>query len=355
MNINIKTTNTYSIEIERNLIENMGLKMLRFTKVKKVCIITDVNVHNLYTKHLTDSLTNTGFEVHKLVFDCGEETKSLENLERILEYLAEEQFTRTDMLIALGGGVIGDLTGFAASVYLRGIDYIQMPTTLLAAVDSSVGGKTAINLRSGKNLAGSFWQPKGVYFDTATLETLPKSELQNGLSEIIKAGMILDESIFTLLEESDISQFGAFIEEIIVKAVTVKKNIVELDEREEGLRKMLNLGHTIGHAIEKASNYEISHGRAVAMGTYAITMIAEFKGWTTDVICSRLSKIYEKYQYDLKCPYTAEELANIALRDKKRQGDLITLAIPQEIGKCRLMDIPCDQLQDLFELVFDRG
>lgn len=254
MNINIKTTNTYNIEIERNLIENMGLKMLRFTKVKKICIITDINVHSLYTKHLTDSLTNTGFEVHKLVFDSGEGTKSLANLEKILEYLAEEQFTRTDMLIALGGGVIGDLTGFAASVYLRGIDYIQMPTTLLAAVDSSVGGKTAINLRSGKNLAGSFWQPKGVYFDTATLETLPKSELQNGLSEIIKAGMILDESIFQLLENNDISELGSFIEDVITKAVIVKKNIVELDEREEGLRKMLNLGHTIGHAIEKASD-----------------------------------------------------------------------------------------------------
>ncbi|MEE1038966.1 MAG: 3-dehydroquinate synthase [Eubacterium sp.] len=355
MNINIKTEKNYTVEIEKHLIENMGLKMLRYTKLQKICIVTDVNVHSLYTKHLTDSLQNTGFEVHKIVFDSGESSKSFTNLERILNYLAEENFTKTDMLIALGGGVIGDLTGFAASVYLRGIEYIQMPTTLLAAVDSSVGGKTAVNLGAGKNLAGAFWQPAAVFFDTVTLETLPKAELQNGISEIIKAGIILDEGIFSILENTSPSDMGSFIEEVIARAITVKKNIVELDEREQGLRQTLNLGHTIGHAIEKASNYEISHGRAVAMGTYAIARIAEIKEWTKEDITPRLIELYNKYQFDLTCRFTAEEIASYALHDKKRKGDIITLAIPQAVGKCRLMDIKCDELISLLELVFERG
>lgn len=350
MIININTEKKYNIEIKKHLLDEIGVKLLSFKRLSKVCIITDVNVHPLYTKQLTDSLSNTGFEVHKIVFDNGEATKSFEHLEQIVNYLADEGFTKSDLLIALGGGVIGDLTGFAASIYQRGMDYIQIPTTLLSAVDSSMGGKTAINLHAGKNLVGTFWQPKAVYFDTATLETLSKKELQNGLSEIIKAGVILDKTILNILDKHQPSQLGMILEDLIIKAIEVKKKIIEIDERESGIRQVLNLGHTMGHAIEKCSNFNIAHGQAVAIGLLSMTRIAETKGWSEEYMSDYLAQIYKKYQFDLFCKFTYEQLAKASYADKKRHGDMITLAIPKALGQCTLKEIHCSNLEELFKI-----
>lgn len=350
MIININTEKQYNIEIKKHLLDEIGVKLLSFKRLSKVCIVTDVNVHKLYTKELTNSLANTGFEVHKIVFDSGEATKSFEHLQQIVNYLAHEEFMKSDLLIALGGGVIGDITGFAASIYKRGIDYIQIPTTLLSAVDSSVGGKTAIDLPAGKNLVGAFWQPKAVYFDTATLETLPKKELQNGLSEIIKAGVILDKSILELLYNNDPKNLGMILEELIIKSIEVKKQIIEIDERESGIRQVLNLGHTIGHAIEKCSDFSIPHGQAVAVGLLATARISEDKGWADTQISDYLANIYERYQFDLYCPFTSVQLAKAASADKKRSGEIITLAIPKDLGQCTLKDIPYLQIEDLFKI-----
>lgn len=350
MIININTEKQYNIEIKKHLLDEVGVKLLSFKRLSKVCIITDINVHKLYTKQLTDNLANTGFEVHKIVFDSGESTKSFEHLQQIVNYLADEGFTKSDLLIALGGGVIGDITGFAASIYQRGMDYIQIPTTLLSAVDSSVGGKTAIDLHAGKNLVGTFWQPTAVYFDTATLETLPKKELQNGLSEIIKAGVILDKSILEILDNNKPANLGMVLEELIIKSIEVKKKIIEIDERESGIRQVLNLGHTIGHAIEKCSNFNISHGQAVAIGLFAMTRIGESKGWSNEHMSDFLAKIYEKYQFDLSCPFTYKQLAKAAYADKKRHGEIITLAIPKVLGQCTLKDIHYSHIEDLFKI-----
>lgn len=353
MIIPINTEKKYNIEIKKHLLSEAGLKLITYTKVAKLCIITDKNVHSIYTRTLINALSSTGFEIHKIVFDSGEKTKSFKSLEYILNYLSQENFSKSDMLIALGGGVIGDLTGFAASIYLRGINYIHFPTTLLAAVDSSVGGKTAINLPQGKNLVGSFWQPSAVLFDTKTIETLSKVELQNGISEMVKAALILDNSLFKLFEENSPSNLGYFIEDAIIKAIEVKKKIIEIDEKETGLRKMLNLGHTIGHSLEVCSNFNIPHGIAVAYGTLAISKIAEKKGWSKAHISSRLEEIYSKYQFDLSYHYSNVELAKAAYSDKKRTNELITLVIPEDIGKCTLKDMHISQLSDLFKIALD--
>ena len=254
MIINVNTSKAYEIEIKKHLLDETGPRISRLFRPAKCCIITDENVHRLYTGKVEKSLKAAGFEVHKIVFSPGESTKNMNNLFRILRYLASEGFTSSDFIIALGGGVIGDLTGFAAAIYMRGISYIQMPTSLLAMVDSSVGGKTAINLPEGKNLAGAFWQPEAVYMDTACLETLSKSQLQCGIIEMIKAAVILDPSLFELFNTHKPQELGSFIEDAIIKSVGIKKRIVETDENEKGIRRVLNLGHTIGHSVEKLRN-----------------------------------------------------------------------------------------------------
>ncbi len=229
MIININTKKKYTVEIGENLLNDIGYKVSKLTSPKsKVCIITDVNVDKLYMHRLEESLTNQSFFIHKLVFESGENIKNINSLERILNYLSHEHFNKGDIIIAFGGGMIGDLAGFAASVYHRGIPYIQIPTTLLAAVDSSIGGKTAINLSSGKNTIGNLWNPTAVYFDIKTLETLEKKELQNGISEIIKAAIIGDKYLFELFEKNSPKNLANFIFEALVRAIYVKKKIIEI-------------------------------------------------------------------------------------------------------------------------------
>lgn len=348
MNIKINTDKSYNIEIKKGLLYEVGTRISTVMKPSRVCVISDITSDKYWGNSLEVSFAGTGFSLYRLVFPEGESTKSMDSLVYILNYLAENGFTRSDCIIGLGGGVIGDLAGFAASVYMRGIPCWQVPTTLLAAVDSSVGGKTAVNLPEGKNLAGTFSQPEGVFFDPTVLSTLPHDEILNGLAEIIKAGIILDEEIITILEENPEESLSYIIEDLIVRSINVKKEIVQLDERENGLRKSLNLGHTIGHAIEKKSGYTVHHGRAVAIGTLAMAKISERQKWTRSNLSYRLEHLYRKYGFDMECPYLPEELAQIALSDKKRRGDIMTMAVPVRIGRCTLKDVHISHLEDLF-------
>lgn len=339
---------------------------------KKICIITDANVDELYGQpehSLWQSLTEAGFEVHKYVFPGGESHKNMSTITDILEYLASNSFTRSDILLALGGGITGDVTGFAAATFLRGIEFIQVPTSLLAVVDSSVGGKTGVNLSSGKNLAGAFWQPSLVLFDPDVLKTLTGELILDGIAETIKSGIIADPDIISMSTASIcrtgtdlISPANAancnlnipascdtdFLAKLAAMAVEVKRRVVEEDERENGSRQLLNLGHTVAHAIEKCSNYRISHGHAVAMGMAIISAASADMGWSDNDTYETILTVLNTFNFPLQCPYTAKELASAALHDKKRRGETITLVIPQKIGKCVLKPVDVTELEDIF-------
>lgn len=354
MIINIDTSKKYNIEIAPNLLDDLGERISSlsfFASSYKVCIVTDTNVAKLYLKQAKHSLLNKHFEVCDFVLDAGESNKKIDSVMAIANLLAEKHFTRSDIIIALGGGVVGDIAGFTASVFMRGIPYMQAPTTLLAGIDSSIGGKTAINLTNGKNLIGSFYQPSAVFFDTKTLETLGKCELMDGISEIIKVGIIGDAELFALFENNSPQTLGKFIHPAIVRAINVKKHIIEVDEKETGIRSMLNLGHTIGHAIEKCSNYKISHGQAVAIGLLHMAKIADKNGLLSEPdLVNRLLSLYKKYDFDVDLPFSPAMLASVALNDKKRSGDTIKLVLPVAVGKCIMRDFAVDKLANLFDI-----
>ena len=258
-----------------------------------------------------------------------------------MEFLASEHLTRTDCVAALGGGVTGDMAGFAAAVYLRGIRYVQLPTTLLAAVDSSVGGKTAVDLTAGKNLAGAFCQPAAVICDTDCLKTLPPDVFADGAAEAVKTGVLSDEALFALFEDGTLTADPG---EVIARCVAYKAGVVERDEKEQGERKLLNLGHTVGHAIEKCSGYVIPHGHAVAAGLAVIARAAEALGWTEESLAARITACLSKNGLPTGTDYSAEALAEAALSDKKRAGGDITLVVPRKIGHCELRKVPVADL-----------
>ncbi|MGI6736908.1 MAG: 3-dehydroquinate synthase [Anaerovoracaceae bacterium] len=347
--ITIHTGTPYDVLMEDGLLPRCGELIREIIEPCKACIVTDKTVHALYTKTIEASLTEAGFDVRKTVFTPGEESKSMATLTTLLEYLAHEEFTRSDILVALGGGVVGDLTGFAAAVYLRGIRFVQIPTTLLAAVDSSVGGKTAVNLKAGKNLAGAFWQPSRVLCDPQTIAQLPNDIFLDGLAEVIKCGCIANGELFTYISRAEEPDFNAFLRRCITEAIKVKRSLVEIDEHDYGQRRLLNFGHTIGHAIETCSNYNIPHGHAVAIGMLACCRAAKKMEWSRYDCSIPMRNLLEKYEYPLKCSFTAHELTEAALRDKKRSGDIINLVIPLKIGECALMDIPVRGLEEFIE------
>ena len=291
----------------------------------------------------------------KLYFLPVNTPKVLISVGLLLDFLSEKEFTRTDVVIALGGGVIGDLSGFAASVYLRGIRYVQVPTTFLAAVDSSVGGKTGVNLASGKNLAGTFWQPTLVVFDPMTMDTLEESMILDGLAETIKCGMIADKTLLDFLEDVPWNglptgkELYDFVQRCAIGAIGVKQKLVEADEKDLDQRQLLNFGHTIGHAIELSSRYTVSHGQAVAKGMVIVTRAAMVKGWSKEDCLTPLLNALNKFGFNLDVPYSASTLAEIALRDKKRKGKTINLVIPLRQGQGVLKPIDVDELTDFIE------
>ena len=339
--IQVHTSPAYEVAIGPGLLADCGRRLLPVLGPCRVAVVTDSTVAPLFLDTVAASLREAGFTVSTVVFPAGEGSKNLSTLSTILEALAEARLTRTDCVAALGGGVTGDMAGFAAACYLRGIRCVQLPTTLLSAVDSSVGGKTAIDLKAGKNLAGAFLQPSAVLCDTDCLASLPADVFADGAAEAIKTGVLDDESLFALFEDGTLTAAPG---SVIARCVRYKAGVVERDEKEQGERKLLNLGHTVGHAIEKCSGYTIPHGHAVAAGLAIIARAAETLGWTEEPIAARIAACLAKNGLPTGAEYSAEALAEAALADKKRAGGDITLVIPQRIGACTLKKMPVTEL-----------
>lgn len=339
----------YDVTVERGSLDRCGEILAPLFGGSKVAVITDTNVERLYLERTKTSLEHAGFEVYSYAFPAGEESKNLATLSDILEFLAESRLTRSDAIVALGGGVTGDTAGFAAGCYLRGIKYAQLSTTLLAFVDSSVGGKTAVDLRAGKNLAGLFYQPSAVIADPDCLATLPDDFLADGAAEVVKTGILDGTELFSLAQSGEIRQNA---ERIIELCIAFKARIVSIDEFERGPRKLLNLGHTVGHAIEKLSDYRISHGRAVAIGIAVITRAAARLGICPLDTCFEIISALHACGLPTETSYGSAELAEAAHADKKRSGKSITLVMPRAIGQCELVETSLDELQSIIEKGF---
>ncbi len=301
---------------------------------RKKVLVTDDIVNKLYAKKL-DSFVSA-----KLVLPNGEQTKSRDSLFWLYEKFMETGITRSDLIIALGGGVIGDLTGFAAATFMRGIPYIQVPTTLLAQVDSSVGGKTAIDLPNAKNIVGSFYQPKAVFIDTDFLNSLHRRTYSDGMAEVIKYGVIADRELFEMLGEKDFDR-----QEVVYRCCDIKRKIVERDSFDTGERMLLNFGHTIGHAVEQFYRYKkYTHGEAVAIGMYNMTLITEAMGITESGTSSQILTLLKKYGLPYKLTVRPDAVLSTIALDKKSDGDMITIAATQEIGKSKLVKISRSEL-----------
>ena len=343
--IRVSASSSYDVAIGAGLLSKCGGMVKNTAGSSAVAVITDSNVEKLYLPAVMESLSMSDIRAVPFVFAAGEMSKRIGTFSDILEFLAENRMTRSDAVVALGGGVVGDMAGFAAGCYMRGIKYIQIPTTLLAAVDSSVGGKTAIDLKSGKNLAGLFIQPEAVICDINTLSTLTDDIFADGAAEAIKTGVLAGEEIFSAFEKNTAKEN---IGDVIARCVAYKGKIVEQDECEKGLRRVLNLGHTAGHAIELLSGYRVRHGHAVAAGMAIIARATAKLGLGSKDCAQRIERVLTKNGLPVKTDFSASQLADAAMSDKKRSGSEITLVIPREIGNCVLKNVPTDQLCKIF-------
>ena len=340
--IRVDASKSYDVLIGRDLLKDAGKYIAPFAS-GKCLIVSDDNVFPLYGKALSESLESAGIVSETFVFPHGEEHKNMETYESLLEYMASVHMTRQDTVIALGGGVTGDLAGFAAATYQRGIGLIQMPTTLLAAVDSSVGGKTAIDLKAGKNQVGCFYQPDLVLCDIDTLQTLPEEEYRCGCAEIIKYAVIKSPALF---EDIDNSGIDAQYERVIRECVSIKRDYVASDEFDTGERMFLNFGHTFGHAIEALSGYTVPHGMAVAAGMAIMARSACKRGICEDKTVSDIEGILEKYGLPADTEFSAHDMAEVIRADKKAKGDTITIVVPEAIGKCSLQKVALSGIED---------
>ncbi|MFA5524236.1 MAG: 3-dehydroquinate synthase [Tissierellales bacterium] len=325
----------YPIIIKKSILKDIGNEIKKVYNNKRITIITDENVEKIYGEKLTDNLEAYGFEVNLISIVPGENSKTIQVLTHIYNELIDNRITRKDLIIAFGGGVVGDLAGFAASTFLRGIRYIQIPTSLLAQIDSSIGGKVAVNLPRGKNLVGNFYHPEAVYIDSDLLKTLPKKFLNDGMGEVIKYSCIKDRELFNRLKGiTNESDLFLIINEIILKCCNIKKEFVEKDEKEAGDRMLLNFGHTIGHAIEKAFNYEeYTHGEAVSIGMYCITRKSESLGMTVKGTSDLLKELLVKFELPYQYPKIDRDIFLEAINlDKKSESDSINLILLNEIG-----------------------
>ena len=344
--ITVNASKKYEVKIGAGLLPSLGAGISAVCKIGTAAIISDSNVWPLYGETAQKSLENAGFRVVSYVFSAGEASKCGLTYLSILNFLAENHVTRSDCVVALGGGVVGDITGFAAATFLRGVAYIQVPTTLLAAVDSSVGGKTAIDLDAGKNLAGAFYQPRLVLCDTDTLNSLPADIFRDGCAEVIKYGVLYDPDLFSHLTEKGLD-FDR--EAVIARCVELKRNVVMEDEFDTGARQKLNLGHTIGHGIEAHSNFTVSHGKAVAIGMIIVSRAAVKYGICDAETCDQIRSTIEKFGLPCSTQCTGHELYESALSDKKRAGGTVNLVVPERIGSCSLRPTPVDELKSFIE------
>ena len=349
--IKINTTPSYDVLVQQGLLSNVGQLVNKIKSYDKIAIITDDVVQKLYLQSVMDSFKGFSNQICTYVFANGESSKNLIELAKIYDFLADNQITRTDLIIALGGGVCGDMVGYAASSYLRGVDFVNIPTTLLSMVDSSVGGKTAVNIPAGKNQVGSFYQPKLVICDTNTLKSLSEELIADGVGEIAKYAVLEDKGLFDLLLSGE---FFENIEDIIETCVKIKDEYVSADVFDKGKRQLLNLGHTLGHVIEKESKFSLAHGKAVLIGLYYIAQ--KFAG-SRDIkkILETLEQVAKKYNMPITYNLTADELWKMAGNDKKRHGDFVTIARPYAIGDCRLENVKIGNPINFTEKIFDKA
>lgn len=329
---------SYEVTIANNSLFRVGKRAKSLVRGTRAFIATDKNVARLYLNKVEESLETAGFRVESLVIEPGEESKNATSLFMLYDKFHDFGITRTDLIVALGGGVIGDLAGFAAATYLRGIPLIQVPTTLLAQVDSSIGGKTAIDLPYGKNLVGSFYHPLAVILDPSVLATLPRTVMNEGMAEVIKYGCIRDISLFEQIESNRMD-----LEWVLERCIHIKTEVVAKDERDTGERMLLNFGHTIGHAIEKVACYKTySHGQAVSTGMVVACKMGELLGITKQGTTQKVKSCLEKFGLPTECDLPVEEIQDAIRSDKKTLSDTVYFVLLKEIGEGILhpMDAP---------------
>ena len=331
--------NYYDIVIGNGILGKLSSYIASAYTGKKIAVITDEKVFGIYGEKVRQQLESSGYKLTFVVVPAGEHSKSLEYVQSIYSNLINDHITRTDLIIALGGGVVGDLAGFVAATYLRGVPFIQIPTTLLAQVDSSIGGKVAVNLPEGKNLVGCFYNPILVFIDVDFLSTLPSEYISEGMAEVIKYACIEDAEFFKYLEELNRSDLPEAFEQIVHKCCSIKKKYVEEDPFDKGERLKLNFGHTIGHAIEKYYNYsEYTHGQAVAIGMYNIVLETENSGYTQEGTAQRLKNILENYNLDWQMPDIPEDsLKDIMKKDKKNFSEKLNFIYLKSIGNSNIV------------------
>jgi 3-dehydroquinate synthase len=337
VNLDKKSRSSYEIRIGRDIIDRIALLIAKNHKAERYVVITDDCVGSLYGKKFLASLADVGLNVNLIEFPAGEASKNISTVLDISEKLLQLGADSETLLLALGGGVVGDITGFIASVFMRSVPYIQIPTTLVAQVDSSIGGKTAVDLPQGKNLMGTFYQPCAVFTDLSFLETLPEKEFNNGLAEIIKYGIIDDEKMFHTVEDNIEAiklKDSKLLLNIIETCCRIKKSIVEIDEKDQGLRHILNFGHTLGHALETMSQYTITHGEGVALGMIAAARLSEKMGYLESNEAKRIEALIREAGLPCKIPETffADNIIAALQMDKKKKGDIIRFVLLKKIG-----------------------
>ena len=343
MKIQVKTDRPYAVTIQRGVLDQAGALLAQVKKPGcQVMIVSDSNVFPLYGQRVAASLEGAGFRVSQFVFSAGEEHKQIDTVCQMYEALAQNGFTRSDLLLTLGGGVAGDMGGFAAATYLRGIPFVQVPTTLLSQVDASVGGKTGVDLPFGKNLVGAFHQPLAVLADPDTLQTLPERYFRDGMGEVIKYGCIQAPDLFQALEQGTALED---LESVLAQCVACKKILVEEDARDTGARMVLNFGHTFGHALEKLHHFQdLSHGEAVGIGMVLACQAGEHLGITAPGTGEKVRRVLERYGLPTEDRFTKEELVQATALDKKSDGDTLRLILLRDIGKTVIYPMTRDQL-----------
>ncbi|WP_028264314.1 3-dehydroquinate synthase [Atopobium fossor] len=355
MNTTITVTTpsvSYNVHVGTKLLEQVGSIAHTVNAGTRAFIITDSNVGPLYVDCVAHSLNTAGYTVFSAVFDAGEKSKHFGTLSELLERIAAAELSRKDLIVALGGGVCGDMAGLCAALYLRGIDVVQVPTSLLAMVDSSVGGKTAIDLQAGKNLVGAFLQPKAVIADVDTLTTISSELFRDSCGEVIKHAVIADKSLFDQLIVHPLTSANYSTQElvnIIARNVQIKSKVIQADEKEQGMRQILNLGHTLGHAIEAASNFSLGHGSSVAAGLCCVVRGASKFGWCDPQLVKSIECITQAHGLPSNTDIDHNSLFKFATHDKKRASQSVNLIVPTAIGNVEIKTISLAQLRKLID------
>lgn len=327
IHLNLKE-NSYDIIIERGVLDKAG-NLLNLDR--RVLVVTDSGVPEIYAQTVAKQCKSPVI----CTVESGESSKSIETFEKLLHTMLENGFSRKDCVVAVGGGVVGDLSGFAASAYMRGIDFYNIPTTLLSQIDSSIGGKTAINFGGIKNIVGAFYQPKKVLIDPELLNSLPDRQISNGLAEAIKVALTSDKELFDIFENKDIKEN---IDEIIVRSLNIKKSVVEQDEKESGIRKILNFGHTVGHGIESSNTQGLYHGECVALGL--VPMCSE-------TIRPRVINVLKKCNLYNLVDFDWNKISEVMFHDKKADGDTVSVTVVNEVGNCEIVTMKCSHIIEM--------